>query len=79
MAGHAARERELTEELRHALGVLADVAVALGVGALQPGTGVGPGPAVTGAGDEHGVQRVLGQRRGSRVERRCSLAAQVHR
>src|SRR5690606_25826839 len=51
VAGDAAGEGELAEQVAHAVGVPGDVRVALGVGALQPGVRHGRGAAVAGTDD----------------------------
>ena len=56
VTGDAAGERELAEQLAHALAVGGDVRVDLAVGPLQVGVGHEAGPAVTRAGDVDGVQ-----------------------
>ncbi len=56
VAGHAAGEGELPEELRHALGVPGDGRVGVGVAAVQPGAGQHGRASVAGAPDADGVQ-----------------------
>ena len=58
VAGNATRERELTEQLLHALGVAGDRRPELGVGALEPGAGAQGGTAVTRSGDEQRIDVV---------------------
>ena len=55
VAWDASGKRELPEKASHPVAVTADRRVPLAVSAFQPGTGVGPGPAVTGP---HHVHRV---------------------
>lgn len=56
VAGDAAREGELAEELGHPGLVARHVVVALRPGALQPGVGHDGRASVAGAGDQHGVE-----------------------
>ena len=51
MAGDAAGEGELTEQLSQSFGIFTDTAVDLGVSAFQVGVGHQSGAAVTGPGD----------------------------
>lgn len=55
MAGHPAREGELTEQARHTLRVPAHVRVGLGIRALQPGVGQDGRSSMAGAPDTDGV------------------------
>jgi hypothetical protein len=59
VAGDAAREGELAEELPHAVAVGADARVELGVGALQPGVRDRGRSAVAGTGEEDRVDVAL--------------------
>ena len=75
MAGDAAGERELAEQLLQPVGVLADTGVHLGVGALQVGVGHHARPAVARAGDVDDVGIALSDHpvevRVEQVEARC--------